>query len=38
MDDILKQIDLEKLNLKDLALLLKILGDSDIKKEDVEVI
>ena len=38
MDDILKQIDLENLNLKDLALLLKILEDSNIMKDDVEVI
>ena len=38
MDSILNQIDLEKLNLKDLALLLKILGDVNSKKDDVEVI
>ena len=38
MDSILNQIDLKKLNLKDLALLLKILGDVNSKKDDVEVI
>ena len=36
MDNILNEIDLEKLNIKDLALLLKLLND--IKKEEVEVI
>ena len=38
MDSILEQIDLDKLNIKDLALLLKMLDDPNIKKEEVEVI
>ncbi len=38
MDNILNQIDLEKLNIKDLALLLKIIEDSNLKKDEVEVI
>ena len=38
MDNILEQIDLEKLNIKDLALLLKIVADPNTKKDDVEVI
>ncbi len=38
MDNILGQIDLEKLNIKDLALLLKLIADPSVKKDDVEVI
>ncbi len=38
MDSILEQIDLEKLNIKDLALLLKILEEPNMKKDEVEVI
>ena len=38
MDNILEQVNLEELNIKDLALLLKLLNDNSIKKDEVEVI